>query len=357
MVCGLQTAGVAVEAVMESSGTYGDALRFEFERQGVPVFRVSTHRSHGAAEVYDGVASLHDAKSAHILSRLHKEGLSSRWPLPSEAERVMACAIATMDFYKAERQREINRLEALLARHWPELLEVIELGSATQLALLEQLGGPTQVAAQPERAAEVMQTRSQGLIQAKTVQAVLEGGRRTVGVPLVKAELEMLQALCTRALQTLASYHKARNQVQRLGQTSDTKELSAAVGATTAAVLVHDVGDPRGFASAQAYVKAYGLNLKEKSSGKHKGQLKLTKRGPARARQYLWLAALRFLQHDPIARAYYLAKVQRDGGKKSRAVVALMRKLAKGLHAMARTGEALDSRKLFDTTRLELAPA
>jgi hypothetical protein len=49
---------------MESSGTYGDVLRHQLLEQGVPVYRMSGKRTHDAAEVYDRVPSLHDAKSA-----------------------------------------------------------------------------------------------------------------------------------------------------------------------------------------------------------------------------------------------------------------------------------------------------
>ena len=100
-------------------------------------------------------------------------------------------------------------------------------------------------------------------------------------------------------------------------------------------------------------MKGYGLNLKEKSSGKQKGQLSITKRGPGRARQYLWLAVFRWLQKDAVARAWYAEKIKRDGGRRSRAVIALMRKFAQALFHVAR-GVPLDSRKLFDVSRLRL---
>jgi hypothetical protein len=103
-----------------------------------------------------------------------------------------------------------------------------------------------------------------------------------------------------------------------------------------------------------AYLKAMGLNLKEKSSGTLKGQLKLTKRGSSRVRQYLWLAVYRWIQKDAIANQWYERKKQRDGGRSSRAAVALMRKLAKALFHVGR-GAVFDSSKLFDVRRLGFA--
>jgi len=128
--------------------------------------------------------------------------------------------------------------------------------------------------------------------------------------------------------------------------------MSQIVGKTTAAILVATVGDPRRYECATAYQKSLGLNLKERSSGKHKGRLKITKRGPGAARQYLFMASLRLIEANPIVKAWYAKKVERDGGKmKRKAVIAVMRKLTKALWHVAR-GAAFDAALLFDTTQL-----
>ena len=88
--------------------------------------------------------------------------------------------------------------------------------------------------------------------------------------------------------------------------------------------------------------------------GKYKGELKITKRGPGVARQYLYMAVLRQLKEQPIFRAWYDAKVKRDGGLTEKALTALMRKLAGALWWVAR-GHAFDPSRLFDTSRLSLA--
>ena len=64
----------------------------------------------------------------------------------------------------------------------------------------------------------------------------------------------------------------------------------------TAAVIVAVAGDPRNYASAAAFVKSLGLNLKEHSSGESKGGLHITKRGPGIVRMMLYMAVLRLIQ-------------------------------------------------------------
>jgi transposase len=118
-----QLAAVArVEAAMESSGTYGDALRWQLARLGIVVYRVSAKRVHDAAEVYDGVASLHDAKAVELIGELHARGLSERWEEQDPARRALQAELAMLRQVKEQEQRVRNRLEAALSRYWPEVL-------------------------------------------------------------------------------------------------------------------------------------------------------------------------------------------------------------------------------------------
>ena len=62
-----------VEMVMEPSGTYGDVLLWQLRQAGIALYRVSPKRVHDAAEVYDGVPSLHDAKAARSVKKVTKK--------------------------------------------------------------------------------------------------------------------------------------------------------------------------------------------------------------------------------------------------------------------------------------------
>ena len=68
----------------------------------------------------------------------------------------------------------------------------------------------------------------------------------------------------------------------------------------------------------------------------------------------LWLAVCRWVRQDPVARAWYDKKIARIAGKKSKAIVALMRKLAGALYHIGR-GDPYDASKLFAVKNLEVA--
>ena len=348
----------SVEAVMEPSGTYGDALRVLLERHNIPVFRVNPKRCHDAAEVFDGVPSLHDAKSAAILCKLHRDRASERWPGRSEHERKLAAILRILEIHAKEFHRNSNRLEGLLARHWPELTQHLDLRTATLQELLLAYGGPRAVAADEVGARRLMLHVGGRYLDRTKVEAVLTSAKQSLGVPQLEEERELVMRVAEEARRAQKLVSQLKRRVEQLSESEGaTQELAPVVGKTTAAVVVASLGDPRNYNSANAFLKASGLNLKEKSSGKQQGGLHVTKRGPGVVRLFLYLAVLRLIQRSPIVAAWYRKKVQRQGGvAKSKAVVAIMRKLVLALWSVAR-GEPFDATKLFDVTRLKLSPA
>jgi transposase len=173
---------------------------------------------------------------------------------------------------------------------------------------------------------------------------------------LVAEELRALQALTGEIRHQQRQLRGIERRICRVvDRDPEMSWLGATIGKVTAAEMVALGGRPTDYANASSLLKGLGVNLKERSSGKHKGELKITKRGPAPVRQGLYMASLRLLQKDAIVRAWYERKVAREAGRyKKKAVVAVMRKLIKALWWVAR-GEAFDASKLFDTKRLGLA--
>lgn len=350
----LAEGGRAVEVAMEPSGTYGDPIRARLLGAGIAVFRVSPKRVHDAAEVFDGVPSLHDRKAAWLIARLQRDGLSEAWPLPTDEQRTLRALTDLAEHYDVEAQRLLGRLEGICARHWPELPRLIGLTRATPLRLLEEFGSPADVAARPDEAKTFMRRVSKGLLAEEAIEAVVRSAARQP-MPMNAAEVGLVKVLARDALRARAEASRAKSQLDESLDQHCPKPLRHMVGVLLAGVLLSAGSDPRLLPSPQALEKSAGLNLREKSSGTKQGGLHITKRGDGRLRRLLYMLALRMIKDDPIVRAWYLRKVDRQGGEaKIKAVVAVMRKLIKGIWHVAR-GAAFDASKLFDTRRLGLA--
>ncbi len=342
----------SLEVAMEPSGTYGDSLRAQFLGNGISVFRVSPKRCHDAAEVFDGVPSMHDAKASAIIGRLHLDGLSEEWLMADDSQRELTAVIRTMEMYDDAYYRNINRLEGHTMRYWPELTKYLKLQSATLLELLKGFGSPASVAQSSQEAGELMRKTGGANLKEEKIKAVLESAPNSLGVKCIEAEREQVQELCQEIRRLQKLRRQARYRVEALTQNIDClKEMTPVIGKVTSAVLYLTLGNMEGYDNAGSVAKALGLNLKERSSGYQKGQLRITKRGSGSARMYLYMAVLRLVKSDTIIKAWYHKKIIRDGGLKMKALVAIMRKLAGALWHVGK-GAKFDASLLFDTNRL-----
>ncbi len=341
----LQDLCCPLTVVMESTGTYGDALRYQFTQAGFAVYQISAKRVSDAREIYDGVPSLHDAKAAILITRLHREGISKPWRESSEAERQLDALRREYDVHQSQYKRNQNRLEAYLSRHWPEVSYLLPLDSVTLESLLIEYGSPERIAADAEEAAVKMRHYGKGQLKAEKIEQIIACARKTLGQPCIDAERRYLQALAEEMRHSRLQQKRAQKELETLIRNDDElRELGATIGLVTTAVLVSCRLDPRRYDCARSYQKALGLNLKEKSSGRYVGQLRITKRGSSIARRYLYFAALRLIKNDPHVKVWFQKKA--DPRAKNKTVIALMRKLAKALWHIGR-GERFDAHQLL----------
>lgn len=337
-----------VTVVMESTSTYGDALRYQCQKKGFDIHQANAKRVHDAKEVYDGVPSLHDAKSASIIARFYWDGLTVPWQELSEKQRHMSALCREYEIHQSQYLRNLNRLEAYLSRHWPEVSSIIDLGSVALEQLLIQYGTPQQVALHAQEAEALMKKASRNMLSQEKIRQVTDSAANTLGLPCIEAEKQFLQALAQEMMHSRTARRGAQKALETVVEQEERlTHMAKLIGRLTTAVLLSQHLDPRDYHCAQSFLKALGLNLKEKSSGRYVGQLKLTKRGSAKARQYLYFAALRLIQSCPTAKQWYERKVTPNA--KNKAVIAVMRKMSGALWHVAR-GKAYDPTKLFNVS-------
>ena len=347
-----------VEIALEPTGTYGTPLRAHLEAGGYKVYRVNPKRVHDAGEVYDGVPSKHDAKDAAVIAELHLRGASEPWPLKTEDERELRAAVRQEDYYEERFGRSLGQLEALLAEHWPELGKLMDLDSATLLALLARYGSAQEVARNEAEARELMRQRGGHLLKAEKIEAVLQAARNSTGLEPVSRERSRLQGLCTEMQRDRELAQQAARDVLTLVREDEAlSAMSTAVGKGSAAGLKSELGAPKNYGKGRQYLKAAGLNVKEKSSGKNKGPAHITKRGSSVARRLLYLAAMRMVKDNPVVRAWYESKLREPGSARVKALVAVMRKLALAVWHLGVHGGVFDASRLFDTRKLGIAGA
>jgi hypothetical protein len=252
-----------------------------------------------------------------------------------------------MDAHRRLVQMYGGRLEGALARHWPEVLRQLKLTSPTLLQAVAAYGGPAALAAD-EQAAAKLAAWGRHPLKREAIDRIIDGAKRSLGVRTVEMDRQRLRDLAAAALAARTEQKQAGKRLTRLCQGDQAiMPLADAIGAATACVLAVQLGDPRDYHCAAAYVKAMGLNLAERSSGIHKGKLKISKRGSGVVRYWMYLAALRLIKKNSPVRPWYLRKKQRDAEAAGRALVGIMRRLGLALYNVAARGEAFDAKRLF----------
>lgn len=333
---------------MEPTGTYGDPLRYALTQAGLDVHRVQGKAAHDYAEIFDGVPSQHDCKDAGVVADLAALGKSAPWPYDTESmeDQERTYWVQRLDAVQQMTQVWTGRLEGLVARHWPEITGLLKLGSISLLKILAHYGGSAELAADGE-AAQRLAEWGRTLLPPEKIAAVLASARETAGIPPGKYERQWLQECANELLAARRVKQKAKRELKRLSERSPVLgRLAAAIGYGTASVLWVHLGSPQNYHCGEAYRKAMGLNLKERSSGKYKGQLRITKRGPGAVRRWMYLASMRLLRETEVHR-WFEAKKARDAGRGGKALVGVTRKLAVALYRVAVGGVAFDAAKLF----------
>lgn len=362
-----------ITLVFEPTGTYSDVLIHQARQVGLEVVRINGSRVNSAAEVFDGVPSLHDGKAAYLLARLHLSDVGSPWTPRSGEEREIRALVNTEQVLDSLVHRLYGPLEAYLARHWPELTGLLDLGSTTLLELLSTYGSPRAVADDGEGARRLMHRVGGSLLKPEKVEAVLRSAAGTAGLEVTEHEREMMRFLAGAALDLKRRGQPLKRLIEKTAQSdARIRPLCRFAGKRTALVIVAYLGALSEYESSAGLTKAFGLNLCERSTGQTRQDrqatprgLHVSKRGATRPRAMLFFLAMRMLNersasYCPVATAWYGERLRRNGGNKLKALVALMRKLTAALWHLAR-GASYDPSKLFDVERLvrlgHLSPA
>ncbi|MCU6790652.1 transposase [Paenibacillus sp. WQ 127069] len=115
------------------------------------------------------------------------------------------------------------------------------------------------------------------------------------------------------------------------------------------AAILSCAGDLRQYAHGRQLLRKASLNLAERMSGKHKGQIMLSKRGDATLRKYMYLATIVLVGTYPVFRQMHENNVQIRQMKKQQSVFKLLGKLARIINGIVGRGETFSPEKAAPT--------
>jgi hypothetical protein len=84
----VKSVGDSLTLGLESTGTYGEAMRRALTIAGFEVHRISGKATSDYQEIFDGVPSQHDGKDAAVIAELTAFGKGTAWPYEAESENL-----------------------------------------------------------------------------------------------------------------------------------------------------------------------------------------------------------------------------------------------------------------------------
>lgn len=353
----LQEQGLQLRVALESTGTYADCLRMAMDKAKIEVIRVGGKSVSDYREIFDGVPSQHDGKDAAMIADLCAIGKGKPWIYSPQSESMCEIAhqVRRMDTFQKEVVQWHGRFESHLARHWPELSQLVKPGRTSILKLLLKHGGPGEIATGKDVIKQLVSWSKGRISEARAVD-ILHSACGTQGIPMTRQDKDWMKEICTRLLDSKSSVKECEKVVgKQLKHDLFWSKYQRDVGAGTLGVILSKLGDPRDYGSAGAFLKAAGLNLKELSSGNRIGEKAITKRGPSAVRRWVYFWAMRAVQRDELREWYYRFHHQQFGHsdrpsshRKMKGLVAIMRKLMKSLWSSMHKDEAFEYSKVVE---------
>jgi transposase len=334
----LGTASIVIG--MEPTGHYWKPLGEWLQEKGYELRFVSPVLTKRAKEMLDGSPLKTDAKDAAVIADLVRQGKSRPLSERQDAYQELRYLAELRRRLVVERGALLNRLHRLLDLLFPELPKLFaSLDSASVFALLCAAPTPQAVIALGLRAlTELLQQVSRKKLGRERAEAILAAAQVTIGCRHGQRALQMELALLLPRINELgAQRRQVEQQMTVILRSIDyvPRLLSIpGIGVVTVAIVLGELGDLRLYRNARQVLKMAGLNLFEHSSGDHRGQKRITKRGRAQLRQVLYLAAIRMFA--PGCPLHGLHQKQSETKPGPKIAVAGMRRLLKAMFAIVR---------------------
>jgi transposase len=343
--------GVPLVVALEPTGHYWLPLAYWLQARDLPVLTVNPAHTKRAKELEDNSPAKTDEKDVRVIADLAAMGRARPCRLQTGVYATLRALARLRARVAADLTAVTNQLHQLCDQLFPELLPCFG-GDLRRTSCRRLLAvAPTPAAVQAlgvERLTALLRGASRGRYGAARATQLLAAAATSIGLREGTAPRVTRLHYLLEEEARLRGYRRALEQQQaaalRLVPYAAGLLQFRGLGVVTVATLLGETGDLQGFRRARQLLKHAGLNLYELRSGEHQGQRRLTKRGRPGLRRILYMAALRLVKRGAPLHGYYHRLRARLAG--TAAVVAVMRKLLRVVHALVHSGQAYDALRL-----------
>lgn len=349
----LRTCPSPCRIALEPTADYHRTLAYRLISEGFEVALVSSVAGARLREAVFNSWDKNDPKDAQVIMRLLKQGMTQRYydPVLMRTHDLQELSKTYHHIARARTQLQHLLLTHYLTLYFPE----IERFWTTQrnewfIRLLIQFPTPASISdlTVEEFRDQIWKSMGRRVHKQAKIQEIHALAVRSIALPVAmdspavttfRLQLERYLQLC-----------EARNALERqadslLSTRVDYQRLRTipGIGPIIALVILAEAGDLRRFAHYRQFLKFCGLDLAKSQSGATRSRDRLSKRGNARLRCALWMAAMSAVRmrenafRDKYKR--YIASAPEDLDLKRKARTAVTAKLARVVYALIKNDQ------------------
>lgn len=345
---------------VEPTGHYWFPLFHFLKPRQVQVVLVNPHHVKRSKELDDNSPTKNDIKDAKVVAKLVIDGRYTEPQLPEGIYAELRVLMNQRDRLNGDFNRVKGRIHNWLDRFFPEYTQVFkDWEGKASLITLKHFPLPQEIV-QAGETSIVATWKKEGVqraVGAKRAELLYRKARKSIGLTegatAAKHELAMYleqYAMLCRQLEELMVL--VAELVEQIPGAAEMMSIPC-VKLVTVAGFLAEVGDLSKYDHSQQIVRHAGLSLRENSSGKHKGETTLSKRGRCRLRAILYRAALTLVAKNPEFRAlHFYFTTRRDNPlKKKQSMIAICNKLIRVLFELGRKQKVYDATKVLGPHR------
>ena len=340
---------------MEPTGHYWFNLGKFLQDNGMKPVLVNPHHVKKSKELDDNSPTKNDRKDPKVIAGLVQGG---RYMIPYLPDGVYA-ELRTASNMRFQIQSELTRIQNRISRwfsiYFPEYRTVFKGSNCVSgMMILKKAPLPEDILTLGiEGVNQIWRDARLRAVGKKRAESLINAAKHSVGTKegAVAARLEIRMLLedyesRTARLQEIMTL--IEELVKQIPMAEELMKIKG-IGIKTVSGFLAEVGDVSRFSNPKELQKLAGLALVENSSGKHKGQTTISRRGRKRLRYLLFEVAMSLTGKNPEFRAlhHYYTTRKINPLKKMQSLMAIAGKVIRVFYAMLTKGVVYDPVKML----------
>ena len=340
---------------LEPTGHYWFVLATWMIRNGISVVQVNPYAVKQTKEIEDNSQLKDDTKDPKVVANLVKDGNFGMPYLPEKLYAELRRLSMFRDQLCEDRIRNLNRLHREMKIYFPEYKEAMgKVDGVFCLELLKQAPFPEEMIALGRDGIRQIwhdaKLRGRGYSRANEI---LEYANKSVGLKDgIEAGSQAVKWFAERIMELDEKLTVIEEQLtskcMEIPHAENILEISG-VGERVLTGILAEIGDISRFDDVKEIQKLSGLGLVACSSGKHKGETKISHRGRKRLRYWLFQAAKSAVVHSEEFKQLHVYYTTRPDNplKKMQSLIVIACKLLRVIYTILTKGIVYDPKKML----------